>query len=413
MNPKLKRLITIYFMGAGYALVYALPFIQYVFYQPLQDALQTTNQKLGLLIAIYGIGNLIAPFGGWLADRVNYKLVYMAGLLGTGVLCFLFAFNMNYSFALIVWGLLALTTLILFYPAHIKAVRLMADRESQGQIYGLAESAGGVGSVIVNAIAMFLFTRTAVEVTGLKYAIIGYGVATILVSIIIWFLIKDQKPVEADTEVTTAVTLSDFFRVLQYPGTWLAGISIFCVYTLYVSMSYFTPYFTDVLGMGAATAGVLGIIRTYVIRFIGAPLGGMFGDRMKSVTKALVIAYAGAIGVALAVIFLPPGTAIAILVTLSLLLSVFAYIGRANMFAVPTEVRSPEKFAAITGGVACAIGFSPDLFVFQLFGSWIDKFGNTGYHYIFMYLIGIMALGLVNAILLFRFKKSSKFGTLQ
>ena len=72
MNKKLKTFITVFFIGAAYAVIYALPFVQYMFYDPLVESIGATNAQLGTLIAIYGLGNIFgAPVGGWLADKIN------------------------------------------------------------------------------------------------------------------------------------------------------------------------------------------------------------------------------------------------------------------------------------------------------------------------------------------------------
>ena len=101
---------------------------------------------------------------------------------------------------------------------------------------------------------------------------------------------------------------------------------------------------------------------------------------------------------------LPVGASTNVIIALTLITAVFAYIGRANMFAVQSEVKIPEKYSATAAGITCAIGFSPDLFQFIMFGNWLDKFGNNGYRYIFIYTIAILAVGIVNAILAIRYK---------
>lgn len=407
MNNKFKTFITIFFMGAAYALIYALPFVQYMFYDPLVEAIGATNAQLGFLIAIFGIGNIVgAPIGGWISDKFNHKIIYLAALVGNAALCFLFAFNLNYQFAIFIWIGLAVTALFAFFPAHVKIVRLLGDEDNQGQLFGLSEAAGGVGSIIVNGVAVFLFARAATEVGGFKLAVIGYGVASLIIAVILWFLLENpvkEEKVEEKTEVKMGG--SDFLEVLKYPGTWFTGIAIFSIYTLYVSLSYFTPYVTNVLGLSAVLAGQVAIVRTYVIRIFGAPLGGYIGDKMKSVSKAIILAAVGAIITILVIMNVPASTTSIVLITLSLLVSIFTYIGRANMFAVQSEVKIPEKYAATAAGITCAIGFAPDLFQFTLFGNWLDKFGNKGYDYIFIYTIAVLLVGIINAILSIKFKK--------
>lgn len=113
---------------------------------------------------------------------------------------------------------------------------------------------------------------------GFKYVVIGYGVCHFK-EVILFFLIDSPVKVSAEDKAKNPdsnITLKDFGVVLKNPGTWFTGIAIFkVIYTFYVSLSYFTPYFTGVLGVSATFAGAVAIVRTYVIRTVGAPLGGM------------------------------------------------------------------------------------------------------------------------------------------
>jgi nitrate/nitrite transporter NarK len=93
-------------------------------------------------------------------------------------------------------------------------------------------------------------------------------------------------------------------------------------------------------------------------------------------------------------------------IALMLLMSVLTFSARGAMFAVPSEVQIPVKYAAITAGIVCAIGYSPDLFIFILFGHWIDTYGNNAYNMIFTYNIVVCAIGVISALLTFRYKKT-------
>jgi len=404
MKNKVKVLSTLLLMGTAYAIIYALPFIQYVFYDPLVEGLKATNAQLGILIAIFGLGNIFgAPIGGWFSDKFNHKTIYIISIVGTAVLNLVFAYNMNYSFAIFVWLGLAVTGLFAFFPAHIKIVRSLASESDQGKIFGLSESAAGIGSVVVNSIALFLFSRSAVGIIGLKSAILGYGVIALVVAIALYFLLENPTE-KMVTKEEDKVRLKDFMTVLRYPGTWLAGLAIFATYTLYVSLSYFTPYFTNVLGVSVAFSGVLAIVRIYFLRFAGAPLGGYLGDKIKSVSTVLAVAFASAIAIILVFMNLPVGVSMTVIIIFTLLIALSTYVARGTMFAVPAEVRSLKKFAATTAGITCAIGYSPDLFQFTMFGNWLDKHGNAGYTYIFYYTVAVLIVGLVAAIATVRYK---------
>ena len=81
-KKSLKLPITLLVLGACWSIVYIIPFIQYIWYDPFQQFMNATNTQMGLLITIYGFGNVFgAPIGGWIADRFNYKYIYVFLLL--------------------------------------------------------------------------------------------------------------------------------------------------------------------------------------------------------------------------------------------------------------------------------------------------------------------------------------------
>jgi len=404
-----KTFVTLFFCGMAYAITYAAPFVQYVLYDPTLKALGATNAQLGILVMIFGWGNIVgAPIGGIISDKFNHKTLYICGLMGTSALSILLAFNLNYDFALFVFGGFAITGLFMLFPAHIKVVRLLTDENNQGKIFGFAEAFAGLGSVIVNAIALSVFAWYLDDVLGFRSVLIFFGLCGFACSVVLYFLVDGPAKLKERGKIETGkdpITFKDFLIVLRCPGTWFAGIAVFSTYTLYCSISYFTPYFTNVLGVSVVFSGSLAIIRTYGIRFVMSPVGGILGDKFGSVTKVLMCSWIGAALVVAAIMFLPPETPIAIAILLMLLMGVFTFTARGTMFAVPSEVRIPVKYAAITAGIVCAIGYSPDLFIFILFGHWLDTYGNAAYNYIFIYDIVMCMLGVASALLTFRYKR--------
>lgn len=404
-----KLLMKMLVLGLAWTLAYALGFIQYLLYDPFQQTLGCTNAELGLLMTIFGIGNVVgAPLGGWLADRYNYKTLFIASLVGNGVLSLIFAFNMTYGVAIWIWVGLAITTLVLNYPAHIKIVRMLADEKNQGKIFGLNESFVGVGSIILNAIFLYVFARYAMPAMGMKFVVIAIGIASLVVAVLAFFITRDIKDVEAEgkqAEKAEKVGGKDFIKVLTSPATWLQGLAIFSIYTCAVTMSYFTPYATSVLGMTVAFSGVLSIVRTYVLRLVGAPLGGVISDKVGSTSKSLIIIYLLGIITMLTFIFMPVGAPVALVIFLILLVGCIVYMGKGIYYAVAAELHVPKKYAATTVGVAAALGFSPDIFLFPLIGYWLDNYGNDGYRYVFIFQAVVMAVGILGSICAIAYKK--------
>ena len=173
--------------------------------------------------------------------------------------------------------LFAIFGLFLYFPAHTKLVRLLGDESQQGTLYGLTEAFCGVTNVIVNLVVLAVFNRFApdgISPAGIKAVIIAYAIIGFIGTTALIFLVPDpEKKGEAKEQVVVHnMTISDWKNIFSDPRTWMSGIAVFCTYTMYCTLSYYTPYFSNVLGVSVVFTGGLSIFRQYGTRFIGAPL---------------------------------------------------------------------------------------------------------------------------------------------
>lgn len=408
MKITAKTFVKLTVLGMSWTIVYTLAFIQYILYDPFLESIGCTNAQLGLLMTIFGLGNVLgAPVGGWLADRFDYKKIYVGSLIVNGVLPILFANSMNYGTAIVIWIGLAVGALVMNYPSHIKIVRMLADDSNQGKIFGLNESFVGITGIVLNAILLFAFAKFGEGILGVKAVIYIIGIVSILCAIASAFILKDVGKGEnfETKEKKEKITGKDYLTILRSPATWLIGLGIFSVYSCAVSMSYFTPYFTAVIGGTVAISGALSLIRTYALRLVGAPLGGWLCDKTKSVSKVLLVVYG--IGIAIQIVFIGFVSYIsaAVFILLTLVIGTIVYMGKGSYYALATELKVPRRFSASTIGIAAALGFSPDIFMFALAGHWIDKYGNDGYRYIFIFQMIIFIVGILGCLYALRYRK--------
>lgn len=407
-----KVLMKVLIMGLCWSIVYLIPFIQYVFYDPFQELMGATNAQLGFMLTIYGLGNFYGcPLGGWIADRFNYKYVYVGSVLLNGICGILFILNPSYAFGIAMWVGFSFASLVMNYPAHIKIIRNLAGDEDQGKIFGFNETSVGIGNIIFNAFMMFLFSNFLEGVAGIKAAIVGLSALSILLAVPAYFVIDNPAKIKVKEEIKTnepKMGVSDYLEIIKSPSTWLVALSIFAIYSFLVTMSYFTPYFTDVLGATVTFTGVVAIIRTYVMTLIGAPIGGTLTDKIQSPSKVLLFANILGIISLVTMLNLGSGTSVTFLIALTLFMAFLVYVGRGSYYAVITELGIPKDRTASTIGVAAALGFSPDMFQFLLFGSLLDKYGNAGYKYMFIYQIIVLSIGVVAALGVLQIKKKHK-----
>lgn len=270
MKLSVKTFVQLFILGTCWTIVYALPFIQYILYDPLLEQLGCSNTQLGLLMTIFGLGNIFgAPVGGWLADRFDYKKIFVASIVLNGVLSIIFASHITYVTAVGIWLLMAVDVLVMNYPCHIKIVRMLASDADQGKIFGMNESFVGITSTIVNAILLAIFAKLGSSAWGFQVVVYVIGAIALVLAIPTYFVMKDiakneaKVAAEVKEEKKEKMTGKDFLEIIKNPATWLIGFGIFSVYTCAVSMSYFTPYFTAVMGGTVAVSGFISLVRTY------------------------------------------------------------------------------------------------------------------------------------------------------
>lgn len=408
-NNKLKLVFQLAVLGGCWSVVYLVPYLQYTWYDPFQEFLGASNTQLGLLITVYGLGNVFgAPVGGWLADRFNYKTLYVLSVALNAVFSILFIMKPTYGFAMLCWIGFAVSSLFLNYPTHIKIIRNLATEENQGKIFGFNETSIGIFNIIISSAMMFAFSAAVTNKGGIINAVICNAVISVILTILAAVII--DKPVKNEEKVVEESAVdSNFFKnfitIVKMPGTWLVGLTILSVYSFMNTLTYFTPYFTDVLGASVAFTGWMAIFRQYGTQFIGAPVGGIMADKIGSPSKTVMVTYViGLVG--LAYMLMPKETvSIPFVIVLILVLSFFVYTARGAYYATIEETGIPRELTASAIGIAAAVGFSPDLFQFVLFGWYLDNFGNDGYTYIFITQAVILIIGILAGLAILKLKK--------
>ncbi len=415
-KSKVKMLWGLFVLGSCWSLVYLIPFIQWVFYDPFLEMLGCSNAQMGMLMTIYGLGNIYgSPLGGYLADRFNYKIIYVLSVVLNGVFGLLFVLVPTFKASLIWWVGFSVASLIFNYPAHIKIIRNMFSDDDQGKAFGISDMTIGVGNIVFSAVMLWLFNMFHEGLPGFKAACMGVVVLSFLFAVLAWFVIEDPKKVQVNTEngevrevPQEKLTGRDYIKILKHPATWLSGLSIFAIYSTSTTLSYFTPYFTEVLGVAVIFSGIAAVLRTYGLQFVGAPFGGWVTDKLHSPSKVLIAVNAIGFFIMFYIMRLDKGATMTVLILLTLAMSFLTCTGRGAYYVVMTELNVPKKYTASMIGIAAAIGFSPDFFQYVIFGHWLDTYGGKGYDYMFTYQLGVFLVGIAAGVIVLLLKKKYK-----
>lgn len=397
-----KKYLTIFIIASGTTVMYSLPYLKSTFYDPMRLALGLDHQQLGNLLSVYGIlATILYFFGGFMADKFSAKKLMSFSLVSTGLLGFYFATFPSYTMLLVIFALWGITTIFTFWAASMKVIRMLGDESVQGKLFGLNEGLSGIAGVVVSFIGLYLFEIFADVTIGFKYVVWLYSGLSVLCGILIMFIVKEKK-----VEGEKSASLKELVSAVKMPKAWLIGLIIFSTYMVFSSLTYLSPYLSDVFKISMALISALSIIRTYAIKMGASPVAGILVDKVGSSLKVLNIGFIAVAVCELLFLLLPRSESLVMVAVLNMIvLSIVLFGFRGIYFATVAESKIPiEKTGAVIG-IASFIGFCPDAFFYTLVGGWIDK-GEQGYTYMFILCLVCAVVGFVASKVLYNMNKA-------
>ena len=366
-----------------------------------------SNAQMGLLSSGYATMSLFSYFiGGIIADKFSARKLLTFSFIATGVLGLWFSTFPGYTISRVIFVLMGISTIITYWSACIKATRMLGTEEEQGRLFGLQEGLRG----IMNALLVFgmtaAFTHFADEVAGASAAIKVCSIVVIIIGILNFIFIEDTKK-EENSESFIDVT-KGMFKALLIPRVWLLVAIVFTAYSVYGLIAYATTFAQKFYGLSAASAATLGGIR-YLIQGAGGIVGGFLADKMKSRFKVII---GGCIGLALSFalfIVVPAKASLCVMVVANFFVGLFfIYAVRSQYFAVHDDAGIPLNMSGRVSGIASCLGYTPDIFMYTLVGSWMDNYGRTGYNMTWAYAMVAAVLCAIITFILSRIVKKEK-----
>ncbi|MEG0273799.1 MAG: MFS transporter, partial [Longicatena sp.] len=335
-------------------------------------------------------------FGGVVADKVNYKNLITFSLIITGISGFLFATFPSYSVMLVICVVWSISTVFTYWPAMMKAIKLLGGDDDQGKMFGFREAGFALMSLLFTSVGLAIFNNMGENFQAL---IIFYSIIYIVCGIATFLFLPKQKDTETKNEQSVVYGLS---YVLKQPSVWLAGMVIFFAYAVGITLGKFAPYLTGVFKMSVSVAAMISIINEYAIPNIGAGGGGLLVDKAKSSMKVILYSFV-IMAILLAAFVSVPGKPSLIFVAIILGMSVkLIQSALRGIYFVPvSEIGMPDKFMGTTIGVISVIGFLPDAFLQSIWGGILDTNSlEVGYKIMFSILILFCIAGFIFTLLL-------------
>ena len=395
-DNKKRNFFVLLLISFSAAIIYQVPYLKYVFYDALIETLGVTNAELGELSAIYGgVAMWSYFFGGIIADKVRVKTLYTFSMIVCGGLILWYSTLPSFNTLRVIFALMGVFSIFTFWGARQKVVRLLSTEDSYSTNQGISSGLYGGGSMLAGFVAMYIIGQAAATHTGVVGMLIYYGVACIALGIASWFFIPSFE-----NEITKGKPLLSFDELkeaVKLPIVWLVTISVFSVYALYVSISYTTPYLTNIYGASEVLVAGISTFRSYGIMLFAAPMIGVLARKIGSTARTIV--YASIIAIVCVVLFLVlPKEASLLIPVVALTMIAAFFIGGAYgiYFAQLGDGKLPVHIFGAATGIVSIIGFIPDVFIHPMVGGWLDTYpGLEGYNYVFYMMIGFAIVSIL------------------
>jgi len=386
----LGRWIVMVVLAMSGAVIFLLPFLREIFYEPLRQALGLTHSQSGAMMATFGFTSMIAYIpGGWLADRIQPRLLIASSLISTGLLGFWLATLPPYSIALVIHALWGVTVTGMMWGAMIKATRDWASSDEQGRAFGFLEGGRGVAEAGCYSLFLAIFATLGGEQRAFASVVAQISAMHIALGVCAYFAIKPGK----NSVTQNTFDLSSVVRVIKMPQVWLIAVVVLTCYSAYWGAYYFTPYASDVFMLSAVAAGAIGAGKVW-LKPAAAVIAGFAADRF-GISKSVLICFAIMAASFAGFAILPGGAAFVIpMIANVALASIVIFAIRGIYFALLEEGGVPTLVTGTATGLISAFGFTPDIYMPLVGGALLDAFpGEVGYRYMFAFITALCLIG--------------------
>lgn len=406
---KTNKWILLIVLSVGGGLMYQLPLLRYIFYEPLRQAMGVTDGQLGILASIYGTVSLPCYLpGGYVADKISPKKLITFSLIMTGTLGLWYSTFPPFGSYVIIFFAWGIVTVLTYWSAFIKAVGMLSEDGNTSKYYGLMDGIRGLTATIVSFTALYIFGQLAQSALGVKYVIILFSSLLILVGIISWFIVPNPNS-KATKLNQNKITVKDVIKISKMKTSWLIAGIIFTAFGMLNASSYLVPYSETIFGASASLAVIIGIIRTHIMQLLGGPFGGILSNKLKSTPKALILGYIVALICSLVFLLTPIDKSLVMIIIVSIAVQGFMLCAmRGIYFSTINDAGYPEKITGSVIGFTSFIGFLTDGFFFGIAGNWIDRFAVNGYRMIFIYMAVLCICGVGLTLLFIKDLKQNK-----
>ncbi|MBV7362870.1 MFS transporter [Actinomycetaceae bacterium TAE3-ERU4] len=383
------------------------------FYQQLVDYYGLTDTQFGFLFTMLGVAVFFYIPAGWVNNRFHVRQVLIAGL-AYRLLTALILILLRPSFPIMLvitftWGILD----AIFWPAVVKGVVLFSGKDNKGVGFGILTAFRAGGEAILNGIVIGVMVIFNGAMLAFQSMMVLYALLTVPMIALVYFCVPADPTTEGDfsedhdvVALSSKEALQGLIKTLRHPRIWLAGMAGLCVYWVYTTLVYTTPFFVRVYHMSQGTASTYATANALILGLGGGLLGGYIADyifKSSTLTLGITLCLSGAIMMIL--VFVPGDSSWTIPALIIMSTTAFVIMmAKALQQAPVAELHLPTEMVGSAMSVNSFMAFASILWAMPINGMILDSFPTdpkTAFNYIFMLMLVVAAVGAACAFFLY------------
>ena len=193
MKESIRGYIQLALVVASAGVIYPIAYIKNNYQETLLEVYNISLQDLNTIFLALGIISVITYFpSGILCDKFSCKWLLVISLTGTAAAGVWFAMVPQFEFIVVIYMLWGIFSILTFWAAHMKLIKLLARPEEQGRFFGILDGGRGLIEAVLGVIAVALFAKFmgsnpgAAEKHSAMVALVWlYTIAIVIVTILI------------------------------------------------------------------------------------------------------------------------------------------------------------------------------------------------------------------------------------
>lgn len=410
MNKEtIKRYIQLALVVSSAGVIYPIAYLKNNYQETLLSVYNISLQELNTIFLALGIISVITYFpSGILCDKFSCKKLLVISLIGTAAAGFWFATVPEFTGIVLIYMLWGIFSILTFWSAHMKLIKLLARPEEQGRFFGILDGGRGLIEAVLGVIAVAIFAALMGSDPGPKEqreAMVAlvylYTAAIVVVTILIIIFMDDDKNPNSMFRQGSEVKqekfkVSEVKELLKNKTVFVLSGIIFTAYALTWTLYYFSGFLETNIGIDAVTVGVVMTVVLW-LRPVGGFVGGFLGDKLGRPKTILTVLLCSSI-LLVVVSVLPATSGQTLFIALILVLSFFIYAVRGTYWSLMDDCKVNPAIIGTAMGFTALLGYLPDIVVPLFNTACFNTFGPIGGYYAFF--VGSAILGVIGVILI-------------